>query len=317
MNSLSLFLMLHSLAILPMPGRAFWPYFAGTVLLAVGLMVIAKNEARQAQGMDRAVVFGPLFLAVPMGVFGADHFIAPRVVAAMVPSWIPGHLFWTYLVGAALIAAAFSIVIKKHAALAATLLGFMIFSFVLLIHMPNVARFNNRFALVVLLRDLSFSGGALAFATTQMKQRSGSSSRKMLALLRALIAVPALVFGVQHFLHPQFVPVIPLNLLMPLWIPGRLALSYITGAVLIACGLSMVLNWRARLAATWLGIIVFLIVMLVYLPMVIAAPADIGNGLNYFVDTLAFSGASLVLAGALPRDEAHTYQNRSTALSSA
>lgn len=314
---------MHSLSLLAIsliPGRAFWPYFAGAVPLAVGLAVTIKNhELRQAQGMEKAVIFGRLFLAVPMGVFGADHYIAPTVVAALVPSWIPGHLFWTYFVGTALIAASLSIATKKYAALAATLLGFMLLSFVLLMHMPVVAtHLNNRFAWAILLRDTSFGGGALAYATTQMKQRSVSTSHKMLPLLRGLIGVPAVVFGVEHFLHPQFVPVIPLRMQMPSWIPAQLVLSYITGAALIVCGLSILLNWRARLAALWLGTFVFLVVMLVYLPMMIVSFADINNGLNFFADTLVFSGAALALAGALPREAAREYEeNRSTALSNA
>lgn len=311
---------LSSLAISLIPGRAFWPYLAGAVPLAVGLAVIIHHKKlRHAQGMDKALVFSGLFLAVPMGVFGADHFIAPTVVAALVPSWIPGHLFWTYFVGTALIAAALSIAARKYAALAAMLLGFMLLSFVLLMHMPFVAtHLSNRFAWAILLRDTSFAGGALALATTQMEQPSESRRRKMLLLLRGLIALPALVFGVEHFLHPQFVPVIPLRRQMPSWIPAQLPLSYITGAALIVCGLSILINWRARLASLWLGLFVFLVVMLVYLPIMIASFADINNGLNYFADTLVFSGAALALAAALPQESAREYEeSRSTALSGA
>lgn len=79
-----------------------------------------------------------------------------------------------------------------------------------------------------------------------------------------------------------------------------MAIIYVTGLVLVAAGLSMIVNWKPRLAATWLGIFVFVIVVLVYLPIVVASPSDIDNGLNYLVDTLAFSGCALLLAGALP-----------------
>jgi len=54
--------------------------------------------------------------------------------------------------------------------------------------------------------------------------------------------------------------------------------------------------------AAWVGIFVFVIVMLVYLPITVRNLSDIGNGLNYLVDmdTLAFSGTALLLASALP-----------------
>jgi hypothetical protein len=61
------------------------------------------------------------------------------------------------------------------------------------------------------------------------------------------------------------------------------------------------------MAATYLGTWIVLLVLLVYLPMVIAIPstADGGvkiEGLNYFFDTMLFAGAILALANALPKD---------------
>lgn len=287
-------------------GELFWPYFAGAAVLIIGLAVIIRAGVLQGRGIDRAIIFGPLFFAIPMAVFGADHFIAPRIVATLVPSWIPGHLFWVYFVGAALIAAALSIVTKKHSVLAATLLSAMIFSFVLLIHVPNLAANpRSRILFAVLLRDLSFSGGALACALAQAQPDDWPRRRLswIAILVRYVIAVPIVVFGVEHFLYPEVVPVVPLKQLMPPWIPAHLFLAYVTGTVLIAAGLSIIFNRKARLAATWLGILVFAIVLLVYLPIMVAKISDIGNGLNYLVDTLAVSGSALLLASVLPSAE--------------
>ena len=299
-----LVIFVQPVAALLIPGRLFWPYFAGAALSIIGLAKIIKIDVLQMRGIDRSAVFGPLFFAIPMAVFGADHFIAPKIVAAMVPSWIPGHLFWVYFVGVALIAAALSIVTNRHSVLAATLLSVMIFSFVLLIHVPNLAANpGDRIAFVVLLRDLSFSGGALACAVVQAEEWPKRTLSRIVVLLRYVIAVPAVALGVENFLHPEVVPVVPLRQLMPSWIPGHLPLAYATGVVLIASGLSMVFNWKARLAATWLGIFVFVIVLLVYLPITVAKMSDIGNGLNYLADTLAFAGTALVLAGTLPGED--------------
>jgi uncharacterized membrane protein len=289
------------LAALLIPGTIFWPYFAGAALLIIGMAGMVRSGALQTRGMDRAVVFGPLFFAIPMAVFGVDHFIAPKIVAALVPSWIPWHRFWVYFVGVALIASSLSIVTRKLSGLAATLLSAMILSFVLLIHVPNLAtNLGDRFAFAVLLRDTSFSAGALALALAEADKRTERRFSLITALLRYAIAVPAALFGIEHFLHPDFVPVVPLRQPMPSWIPGHLFLAYGTGAVLIASGLSIAFNWKARLAATRLGIFVFIIVALIYLPIMVANISNIADGLNYLVDTLAFSGAALLLAGALP-----------------
>jgi hypothetical protein len=60
---------------------------------------------------------------------------------------------------------------------------------------------------------------------------------------------------------------------------------------------SLLINKQTRRAATWLGLLILLLVLFLYLPIVIANPADIANGLNYFADTLLLGGAVLALAG--------------------
>jgi hypothetical protein len=119
-------------------------------------------------------------------------------------------------------------------------------------------------------------------------------------LLRFGIAIPALVFGLEHFLHPTFVPVVPLRLPMPTWIPGRVSIGYLTGAVLLASGATLILNWQARASAAALGIFAAVVVLAVYGPLLVAEPS-VTVGLNFFADTLAYSGAVLVLASALPK----------------
>jgi uncharacterized membrane protein len=295
---------LFRVVFLRMTGAVLWPYLAGIVTLSIGAAVLFRSRQASTSWVDRFIQFGSMFFAVPMAVFGADHFIAPAIVAAMVPSWIPWHLFWTYLVGTALIAAALSIVTNKYASLAAALLSAMIFSFVLLLHVPKLAANpSDRITLAVLLRDLSFSAGALAFVAAHSLRLSGYSAHRITLALRFAIAIPALLFGIEHFLHPDFVPVVPLNQLMPTWVPAHHFVSYGTGFVLVACGSVILVNWKTRLAATSLGVFVLVIVVLIYLPMVIVKPSDIGNGLNYLVDTLAFSGTALLLAEALAPED--------------
>jgi uncharacterized membrane protein len=292
-----------SLAAVWIPGAAFWMYFAAAVLLAIGLPIILNDEVPSARGLDKILPFGRLFYAIPMAVFGVEHFCFPEEIGQMVPSWIPAHPFWVYLVGLALIAAALSIVVKRHAGLAATLLGIMLCLFVLLISAPAVvANPRDRFAWAVSLRDLAFSGGAFAFAGTQTKARPATGVPALVTLGRFFVGVPAVFFGVEHFLHPEFAPGVPLPMITPTWIPVRLFSAYLAGAVLAAAGLSIIANKKGRLAATYLGIVILLLVLFVYLPILAADPKSIAIGLNYFFDTLAFSGAILLLADALPKE---------------
>jgi uncharacterized membrane protein len=133
----------------------------------------------------------------------------------------------------------------------------------------------------------------------------------MITIGRFVIAIAAIFFAVEHFLHPAALAGVPLEKLTPVWIPGRLIVGYLTGALLLGAGISLLLGKNTKTAATYLGAWVLLVVLLVYLPMVLAIPssADGGakiEGLNYFFDTLLYSGAVLALATALPRSSRAT-----------
>ncbi len=290
------------LAVFGISGTVFWMYCAAVVLLAIGLPIILKYELPQAHGLDKFMPFGRLFFAIPLAVFSTEHFTLTSLIVNLVPSWIPWHLFWVYLVGVALIAAALSITVKKYSELAATLLGIMFFLFVALMDIPAVAaRPHDRFAWALSLRELSFSGGAFAIAGAQMQARASAVGPRLLTLARFFIAIAALFYGVEHFLHPDHVPGVPLARLTPTWIPGHLIFSYLAGAVLLGAGACLLINKKERLAAAYLGITVFVLVLVIYLPILAAKPFDV-EGMNYFADTLMYSGAILLLADALPKD---------------
>jgi uncharacterized membrane protein len=240
-----------------------------------------------------------VFLAVPIAVFGTEHFTSAESVARLVPSWIPGRLFWALFVGTCLISAALSIVVKIHAGLSAALFGVMLLMFELLLHIPKIVGApGNRFFWAVALRDLAFSAGALSFAATQTEAWRTQGTHRVLALARLFIGIPIAFFAAEHFLHPEFAPGVPLAKLTPLWIPAHLLWGYLTGAVFVATGLCLIANKQVRLAATWLGLMILLLVFVVYVPDVIANPSDIGHGLNSLVDTLLLSGTALAFAGA-------------------
>jgi uncharacterized membrane protein len=282
------------------PADVFWMNFAGIVLLVIGLIKISKDELPQRRGLEKIMPFGRLFYAIPMGVFGAEHLVDSADISGGVPAWMPAHLFWTYLVGIALIAAALSIILKRYAKLAATLLGCMFLIFVALIHIPNiVAMHGARLFWAICLRDISLSGGAFALAGTLSKHAPADGEPRLVTLGRFFVGIPAIFFGVVSLLHPEIVPGVPLARVTPAWIPGHIFWAYLSGASLIVCGVCIVVNKKARMAATYLGIMILLLMLFVYLPILIAAITNIGDGLNYFADTLAFCGTILVLADAI------------------
>ena len=90
-----------ALLVFSIPAAVFWPYFAGGATVVIGLGISVRRRIGQASGFDKFILFGPLSFAIAMAIFGADHLVAAKFVATIVPSWIPGHLFWVYFVGCA------------------------------------------------------------------------------------------------------------------------------------------------------------------------------------------------------------------------
>jgi len=77
-------------------------------------------------------------LGVACTVFGVSHFVYIDYVRSVLPAWLPGHTFWGYGTGVAHLAAGLALVTRVRAHLAATLLGVMFGSWVLVLHLPRV-----------------------------------------------------------------------------------------------------------------------------------------------------------------------------------
>ena len=93
-----------------LPAPVVWSYSAFGVVLIIGLVVIfLRGDWQRARGFDKLILFGPLFYAAPIAAFGTEHFTVTKVIASIIPAWIPWHQFWVYFVGACFIAAALSL----------------------------------------------------------------------------------------------------------------------------------------------------------------------------------------------------------------
>ena len=156
--------------------------------------------------------------------------------------------------------------------------------------------------------ELSFGGGGWILAGDALARRDRQGRSKLITVGRVVIGMTTILYGVEHFLHPINVPGVPLEKLMPTWIPGRLLIGYLTGAILLVAGACMLLNKKTRIAATYLGAWIVLLVVFIYEPILIASLADPSTevkivGINYFFDTLLFAGAILALASATPHTD--------------
>lgn len=285
-----------------------WMGITGLIYLVAGLLLL-RRDLGAARGRERLIALGPVFIAASLAVFAPEHFRGPAFVADMVPRWMPGHLFWAYFVGAALLAAATSLVLRKCVGLSSTLLGLMFFLFVALLYLPSAIRQpHGRFIWAYALRDLSFCAGAWALAGLHGRASAPGPSRALVRFGRLVFAVAALFYAVQHFLHPEYAPGVPLELKSPPWLPFPRVFGYAAGAILLVAGLHLAANRKTRIAAAAIGALMTAFTLGLYLPILGAAHAGsvdaINDALNYVADTLLYGGSALALAAALPRDGA-------------
>ncbi|MCB0517091.1 MAG: hypothetical protein R2798_07195 [Chitinophagales bacterium] len=107
--------------------------------------------------MKNLLGLGRYLFTLPILLFGVFHFMHGNAMIGMVP--LPGGIFWVYFTGAALIAAAISILTGKYDRLASLLLGVMLLIFALSIHLPHVLA-GDQAAMPNLLKDIALAGGA-------------------------------------------------------------------------------------------------------------------------------------------------------------
>lgn len=294
-----------TLTAVAIPTTVIWSYSVSGTICAIGLAVIfLSGDWHRARGFDKLILLGPLFYAMPLAAFGTEHFTLAKDIASFVPSWIPWHLFWAYFVGSCFILATLSIVTRIQARLSASLLALTFFLFVVLMDIPaRLQNPGNRFGITLALRELAFSGGPLALAASLTAHSRKHVAHILATTARYFIAVPVLFYSFEQFMHGDHVPGVPLARLTPHYIFGHSVWTYLAAAVYVLAGIPLFLGKKTRAAATWIGLTVLFIVLVVYVPIAVVDRASLNNGLNYVFDTLMFCGAVLLLAGAMPRED--------------
>ena len=269
----------------------------GVAVLAAGLFLVRARFAT-ASGAGRILVLGPVFEAVALAIFAAEHFLAARDLSAIVPRWIPGALFWTYFVGAALLAAAISFITWRYVRWSASLLAVLFLIFVATIHLPNLTKhLHERLFWTIAVRETAFAGGAMVLAGS-LWPRGRSAGTTLILLGRFVVACTFVFYAIQHFLFPLFVPGVPLGKMTPAWVPAPTLLAYIVGITLLVAGVGLMIRRNGRTAAAIAGTVLLLLTIFFYVPILlleIRSPLAV-EGVNYVGDTFLFAATAL-LAG--------------------
>lgn len=157
---------------LTMAGKAL-TFFGGALAVAAVLPKIAGNAIRfltLVNQTDNFILLGRFCLGTFMVICGVQHFLFDQFVQTLVPSWIPGALFWTYFAGVALIAGGLGLMIKKTAPLAAKLSGIMVLIWFAILHVPRGFEINNANEWTSVVESFAVSG--IAFVISRKVERS-------------------------------------------------------------------------------------------------------------------------------------------------
>jgi uncharacterized membrane protein YphA (DoxX/SURF4 family) len=124
-----------------------WTNALKILALSGGAFVMAASFREQYPSPDHKSTFtaafgklipaGRIFFSVMLIAFGIDHFLYTDFVAALVPNWIPGHIFWTYFAAVALIGSGLGILFKIQLKTVALLTAAMLFIWLIVLHIPR------------------------------------------------------------------------------------------------------------------------------------------------------------------------------------
>lgn len=145
---------------------------------------------------------------------------------------------------------------RRRAAVA----GSSVFFVWMLLHLPAVARTPL---------DVAAWLGVAETAALAIGLWLAADPKPHAATFVRAYGVALLVFGLSHFVYAEFTAA-----MIPQWLPARLWLAYLSGALHVAAGLAVLVRFRMRLAATLEAGMMLSFVLLVHIPRIVAAPGS-------------------------------------------
>ena len=127
--------------------------------------------------LERVMPFGRVFFCIMLIRFGIGHFLHTNHDAALIPGWIPWHVFWTYFTGAALVGSGTAVIFQFRLRPIALLQSAMLFLFVVTLHTPRALADPNSGKgneIESASRALAESGTALLIACSVLTQQKSN-----------------------------------------------------------------------------------------------------------------------------------------------
>ncbi len=211
------------------------------------------------------------------------------------PKWIPAHTQLAYAATALMLLGGIGLLFTRSAPIAARALFFYLLLWALLLRVPAVVTTPqvevNWEGLSEILTMLS--GGWVLFAALNTS-RDGSwmsfaTGERGIHSAQILFGLAMIPFGLSHFAYLAHTAE-----LVPAWLPFHNGWAYLTGAAHLAAGLGVLFMILPRLAATLEATMLSAFTILVWVPMLIATPAEKGLWTEFTASWAISAGAWVV-----------------------
>lgn len=266
--------------------------------------------------MNRIAGQGRLVFGVTIAALGVEHLACARMATQPFPArfhaivipvipWIPAHPWLAYLTGAALLVAGLSILTNVRARASALFVGGLLLGCDLIMHVPRMIVVPGNWGLRGEVSEMLALGSAGLMLAGTLPRADGSVARWDRALAntgRVLFGIAAVVFGVDHFLALGLIAS-----LVPAWMPGHTIIASLTGAAMIAAGVTILTKWMGGSGAFGLGALFLLIFLTLHVSRVLAAPRSADEWSSALI-ALGMCGASWICASALLAEQRAAYR---------
>jgi len=253
--------------------------------------------------MKTLIITGRAFYASALIVYGLQQFYFGTfrdVFFSVYQQHLPFLNILSYLFGLYLVITGTLILVPGKGRKASLVLGGVFMALFLGTHMTYelISEPNKLYHLglwTTPLKELALAGCAFvvaqSFGTDPIGRKSFLEKLAPYGNLFFLYTITS--YGISHIIYAPY-----LTGMVPKWMANHLFWVMLTGITLSAGGIAIILGIRIRIIALLLSLQIFLWVWLVHVPGTLAIPlaADRGNLLASAFDALAFSGAALLIA---------------------
>ena len=236
---------------------------------------------------------GRILFAASFAVLGALGLFVHDFVSMwpLVPKWLAWHGALTMFSGALLLVSGAALLVPRTARISAFVLtGFLLLR-LLVLKLPQVAAHPLvELAWYDVSESLTFVAGGWTILSMLPREDGAFARFGNVRAGQILFALALPAIGLSHMFYlGQTAP------LIPAWLPFHVPLAYFTGAAHIAAGAGILFGVLPRLAAMLEAVMVSLFTLLVWVPVVIAAPASRSDWAEICVST-AIAGAAWAIA---------------------